>query len=355
MDLELTSLLVRKDVNFLIAVSILLLSSGPFNWIQNGRTKKWSSFLLSILLILASSEFTVSQLLITLAYGLALASTIRYLKFDPKLPTICYLIAFGLITLLRIQFIDKSIHSTAQTNLVLMMMLLRAISLSFDLQEFDIEGKRQLNFENVFAYLFCHCGLIMGPFYRYRIYQDWIRFQTNAGELENLNKQCRRLILNKLPLLVAMVLFFLIGNHYFPFESIVINHESGFLNLFIQTMCTFYTYRARLYIGFILAEICLIANRMGIYPAQLKPMPGIGPTIDLASTSDDDHNSKATIYSAGAIECFSSVRDVELTGSIQKSIRNWNGTVQFWLHYYCYRKLKGSSDLMRIYSTLFIR
>lgn len=344
--------LAEKDLNFLIIISILIVSSKVFNSIKNELIKKWSSFILSIVLILIGTEFEFKQFILSLSYGLILSILIYRFKYAIHLPSLIYIIAFFLITSFRLFFTNPI---SAQTNIVLMMILLRSVSLAFDIQEFSFNGRCRLKFSNIFTYLFCHCGLIIGPFYRYRVYKNWISFEAKFKsklktiECQNLNKQCNQMILERLPALCLMILVFLIGNIFFPLNSIKIK-KSSFLKLFGQTLALFYIYRVRLYVGFILSEIICILNYFGIYPIECEAAPGHGPTIISKRTKKFSHQ-----YTSDAIKCVSSFKDVELSGSIQQSLRNWNLTVQFWLKHFCYQRLKGNADLLRLYETLFIR
>lgn len=395
--------LEQKDVNFLGMIVALLAGSRALNSIRCQRTKRWSSVLLSIGLIAFGAHYELHQLTICLAYGLLLATLIRCLRSSERLPTVIYLISFSLLTGLRFYYVDPAL--TAQTNLVLMMVVLRSISLAFDLQEFDDARKaRELSLTNIFTYLFCCFGLFIGPFYRFQIYTDWLasveqtepisckdklkrqsvdRSDLTGGRLQSdqaksdqaesaaiernqkVDQHCRQLIIERIPLLLLMIVVFLIGNIYFPLNSIVVK-KSGFFKLFAQTLLTFYIYRARLYVGFILSEIICIFGRFGVYPVACDPRPGHGPTIFQSDEdregrdkkNDDDQikdDEKHGPYSSETIRCVSSVRGVELSGSVQYSLRHWNQTVQFWLSNYCYTRLKGNSDLLRMYTTLFIR
>lgn len=429
-----------KDLNFLIIIAVLLVASRLLNSIRGERARRWSSVLLSISLVAFGAHYEPKQLAISLSYGLLLCALICRFKYSAHLPTATFLISFALITVLRLFYVDPSL--TAQTNLVLMMILLRSVSLAFDLQTFGGERRRkELNFENIFAYLFCCFGLFIGPFFRYQVYKDWLQFdladshraavqielkdqiglgnqirdaklhsaspgvqsrdavgrqagrdsdQTaseRANSLKrqnNLDKQCRQLILERVPLLFLMIAIFLVGNLFLPLnclESIVLE-RSSFVQLLAQTLLIFYIYRARLYVGFIVSEIICILGRFGIYPTECSPKPGCGPTNfkldkksedgakklgsdkkfegsdkkrkNLSSKTKDEEKWKDG-WSVEAIKCISSLGEVELSGSVQYSLRHWNQTVQFWLQNYCYHKLKGNSDLLRMYLTLFIR
>ena len=352
--IKIQNLLTHKDLNFLILIAILLISSKLFNQIRNELIKKWASFLFSLILILIGSDFNFKHLIITLIFGLLLSFLIYCLKFNSNLPFICFTIAFLLLTCWRIYFVD----SNDQTNLALMMILLRSISLAFDLQEFDNEfRKSELNLASIISYLFCYCGIIIGPFFRFRVYRDWLLFHfkfkqsLTSEQNQKLDEQCNKFILGRMPLLFVMLVFFLIGNKFFfPLHSIEIKQSTSLLNSIIQAFSTFYIYRARLYIGFILSEIVCVLNYLGVYPIELNPKPGFGPTAKLDSKSKLTFN-----YSADTIRCFNSFQEIELSGSVKESLRCWNQTVQFWLYHYLYHELKSKNDLTRFYLTLFIR
>ena len=418
--------LESKDLNFLVIIAVLLAGAKALHLIRGERTRRWSSVLLSIGLIAFSARCELKQMAISLSYGLLLSVLICCFKHNARLPLVTYLISFGLLTGLRFYYnVDPSL--TAQTNLILMMVLLRSVSLAFDLQAFSDDRKnRELNLENVFTYLFCCFGLFIGPFYRYEVYKDWLTFdqvaqsdqigfkdsfeqaevsrnidspgrsdqtksnRTKSLQLEKFDQQCKQLIIQRIPLLLSFSLIFLVGNVFFPLNSIVIK-KSSFLELFAQTLLLFYIYRSRLYVGFILSEIICIFAGFGVYPSECDPKPGCGPTIRPITKSKTKSNTKPTKsdtdkslegskklevsdkkrknginesetddnektgYSAETIKCVCSVLGVELSGSVQYSLRHWNQTVQFWLQNYCYHKLKGNSDLLRMYLTLFVR
>lgn len=155
-----------------------------------------------------------------------------------------------------------------------------------------------------------------------------------------------------------MIISFLIGNLIFPLNSIKFK-KLNFIQIFIQTICIFYIYRIRLYVGFLLSEIICALNYLGMYRIECQPKSGYGPTIEYdhyEEKEEDNLINEKIKYSFDTIKCFQNLKDIEFTNSIQLSLRNWNLTIQFWLFNFVYRKLKCEyNDIFRFYFTLFIR
>ena len=141
---------------------------------------------------------------------------------------------------------------------------------------------------DIFAYGYCYCGLLTGPYYRFTTYVDML-YQKNPEDIPTFKDALRRL--KYLPFYAAI---YLPLKTFFPISHIIspefANHPWGFLYRFGYIIPTFHWFRWRFYIGWLLAESSCISMGLGAYPEECKCKPGQGPTVDISSEDARDKN-----------------------------------------------------------------
>ena len=255
----------------------------------------------------------------------------------------------------------------------------------------------------LFAYAFCHCGLVLGPFFRYRVFLDWLNMDLCWAEQNQVRDQAYKQFLAKVKLFPLLFLLMLVNQQMSPLHGLVISSqkknttspvdveqsivetilEKNVYSLILNAFLAFYFYRARLYLGFMLGEFVCMACGLGMYPVQCASLPAHGPQFEYNPASPNSNDSKFG-YNSAQQSTFSNVAledskgpvyqkldhsltaidfrsivtceglQAEWTGSIRKSLRNWNLPTQYWLARHVYRPLRGYPNWLRLYTTLSI-
>lgn len=147
------------------------------------------------------------------------------------------------------------------------------------------------------AYGYCYIGLLTGPFYTFKTYQDML--YQDATNFTTVWPAVRNLKI--LPILVVPYLY-LVKNYPLSFieSEACLNHEWGvFYQLWIL-FPTFTWFRWRFYIGWLLAEAMCISAGLGAYPFECKSRPGSGPTEPIPE--DFDVNKSASNHEGNTHE-----------------------------------------------------
>lgn len=250
------------------------------------------------------------------------------------------------------------------TNLIQMMLTLRMAGLAMERQivheeHAEKESEQQAyeegdimhpSFWDVLDYAFCYIGVLVGPYYRYRTYRDFL----NAPYLKTLNR--KGMCLNRMKVVPLYIVLWLLLSwvcppDYFGTEEF---YERGLLFKLLYLTPVFIIFRLRLYIGFVLGECVCIMAGLGVYPVESKAVPGGGPTninglLDVWRGHGADGNGKwseqdfdyETIHNVDEAEA-------ELSTSMRMGIRNWNRTVQYWLAVYFYKRLPLPKPLRQL-------
>lgn len=148
-----------------------------------------------------------------------------------------------------------------------------------------------------FSYCYCYCGLMTGPYYRYKTYKDFLE-QEHPENISTFYPALRRL--KELPLWGVLYLIMAI---YFPFSHIgsdaYVNHPWGTLYHFAYLVPAFNGFRWRFYIGWLLAESSCTMLGLGAYPFETNPQAGLGPTKPMPLTNGDVEKKEAALDTTG--------------------------------------------------------
>ncbi len=130
-----------------------------------------------------------------------------------------------------------------------------------------------------YSYGYCYCGLMTGPYYSYKTYQDMLN--QDGSKISTIYPALRAL--KYFPLFSIP---YLILNSYYPINFMeteaYLEHKYGIIyQLFYFCPC-FTWFRYRFYLGWMLAKTMCITMALGAYPFECEPKPGRGPTKELA-------------------------------------------------------------------------
>jgi lysophospholipid acyltransferase 7 len=365
-----------KDINLAAIVTVCLIS-GPFLIRMKSPCQKGvASSALSLMCIWLAAEGHTRNAAVVFLFVLIQTILLHSIRSIRRLRPI------ALIGLFTMTSVFRFVHDewlNAQLSLVLMMQLLKLVGAAYDMAECrsppvetksepSSDGKTKCtpicpdSFWLLLGYTYCHCGLVLGPFFRYRVYSDWLHSAPQLYRRNRIQSQTFALIRGKIGLVIFLFALMLLNQQLSPMNSLVIDSSSDRFEakncidkwianrqfaLILNALLAFYLYRARLYFGFLLGEFVCMASSLGAYPTECASLPGHGPKFE-ATQSD-----KPVTIDYIAINTVDGLT-AEMTGSIRQSIRNWNLPTQYWLARHVYSPMRGLPMLLRLYATLFI-
>lgn len=259
------------------------------------------------------------------------------------------------------------------TNLVQMMLTLRMAGLAMERQivheeHAEKESEKQAyeeggimhpSFWDVVDYAFCYIGVLVGPYYRYRTYRDFL----NAPYLESVDR--KGMCLDRMKVVPLYAVLWLLLSWIFPpdFFGTEEFYERGLLFKLLYLTPVFIIFRLRLYIGFVLGECVCIMAGLGVYPVESKAVPGGGPTnisglLEVWRSHSGAGGAAAGGGGSGKLSeqqefDYETIHNIdeaeaELSTTMRMGIRNWNRTVQYWLAVYFYKRLPLPKPLRQL-------
>lgn len=275
---------------------------------------------------------------------------------------VCFVFCFGYLVFFKYLKMCGTNPPPGITNSIQMILTLKMVGIAVELkilQEKQMSttseiSSKVLGYEkahmslgicDVFQYAFCYVGILVGPYYRYRTYRDFLTmpYVTSVDRMAHC--------LSRMKVLPFYVALGLAVNHYFPAEYI---GEDPFYNehwvayRLLYLWPVFLAFRMRMYVGFVLGECGCIAAGLGLYPTVAAAVPGAGPTnvlalLDVCSRKDTSREEfdYETVHNVDECGC-------ETSFTVREGIRNWNTTVQYWLAVYFYKRLPFGKPLRTV-------
>ncbi|XP_064462895.1 lysophospholipid acyltransferase 7-like [Ornithodoros turicata] len=328
---------------------LLCVMMGHFLYIiqSAGMRRNFCTVFGIILVVIVSGWHTVHPLTMTVVNSLIVIYV--PVRFRTKLSFVFsfgYLIFFKYLKMYNIQTPPDI------TNCIQMMLTLKMAGVSIEL---DILREKRSNQKDekskvwdyeendmnltpldIFHYAFCYVGVLVGPYYRYRTYRDFIR----APYATSVNRMAH--CLDRIKVVPLYIVIWFLVNMYTPADYIgqdSFYRDHGLIYRLLYLWPVFLSFRMRLYTGFILGECGCIAAGMGLYPSAANAAPGAGPTNlpALVAVCDKKNFSREefdyrTVYNVDESGC-------EISVTVRDGIRHWNNTVQYWLAVYFYKRL----------------
>lgn len=343
-----------------VYVGLLLISIAAGNFVHRIKDvchrRAYCTALGAALVLIVSGRHAIHPCVVSVVNAFII--TCCSLKYQAR---VSFVFCFGYLVFFKYLKMYSSDPPPGITNLVQMMLTLRMAGLAMerqivheehvekdsDKQTYEEGDIMHPSFWDVLDYAFCYIGVLVGPYYRYRTYRDFL----NAPYLESVDR--KGMCLNRIKVVPLYALLWLLLNWIFPpdFFGTEEFYERGLLFKLLYLTPVFIVFRLRLYIGFVLGECVCIMAGLGVYPVESKAVPGGGPT-DISGLLDvwrgqgggkwaDQEFDYETIHNIDEAEA-------ELSTSMRMGIRNWNRTVQYWLAVYFYKRLPLPKPLRQL-------
>ncbi|GIY14371.1 lysophospholipid acyltransferase 7 [Caerostris darwini] len=214
----------------------------------------------------------------------------------------------------------------------------------------EIYSRINPSFFDIFQYSFCYAGILVGPYYKYRTYDDTFH-KPYSSSVPHTSFLKKRILV--VPLYSCL---YLLCDYFFPLSLASSSEiwEYPFLYRVFYVWPWFFSFRMRIYVAFVLGECICINLGLGAYPEKCATQPGGGPTnlSALQEIEKDPKSFKIITYNFETIRCMNEIAS-EFKPTIREGIRYWNMTVQYWLAMYIYRKTAASKPIKMVV-TMFV-
>lgn len=200
-----------------------------------------------------------------------------------------------------------------------------------------------LTFSDIILYAFNYIGLLTGPYYSYKTYFDYFRYDFS----QKVN--CLNATKNTLMLVPLYIGIYLVASNIWPLDyakSDEFYNERSVLYRLWYVFPSFLIFRFRIYSGLTLSEcVCTMAG-FGAYPSSVKSSSGGGPKED---NYQDINADEITEYDFETIRNMD-VKGTELGITFREAMRTWNKCVQYWMAVNVYKRFPNK--LFRTGATL---
>uniref|UniRef100_UPI00358F3FB4 lysophospholipid acyltransferase 7-like isoform X1 n=2 Tax=Myxine glutinosa TaxID=7769 RepID=UPI00358F3FB4 len=193
----------------------------------------------------------------------------------------------------------------------------------------------------MWCYCYCYVGLLTGPFYRFRTFDDWV------NQPHSVSIPTWRPLLQRVRYAPVFGVLFLISARFFPANAALSDefYESGFAFRLFYMVPVFFAFRMRFYVCWLLAEAGCIAAALGAYPKRARAKPGAGPIMELESTSSEAEGPVEYDFDTiKNIDCYSA----DFCVRVKDGMRYWNMSVQWWLAQYIYKTAPFRPYILRV-------
>ncbi|KAG1707499.1 Lysophospholipid acyltransferase 7 [Nymphon striatum] len=330
-----------KDIIYM-SVLVSTICVGHFvRKIQDRNLRKWAYSIIGFIVVLL-----VSGRHIVYSIALVFFNYLIILFVDRR---ICHWASFYFCFLFLIFSRTCSyfhLYSPPDTNAVQMILTLKMIGLAFELvakshpsQNIVSNSHQKIckpSLLDMYHYSFCYAGILVGPYFTYQTYRDMIRCPyDHIIPFGKFLKECLKVI----PLYIAL---YLISSLVFP-QAFIGSEEirkNSIIYKLTYMMGVFFTFRMKMYLGFVLGECVCIMAGIGCYPSFGNPVSGAGlkNTKSIRSWMEKDCcEYESTDFNFEAIRNVN-VYQCEFARNLRFSIRNWNMTIQYWLAVYVYKQ-----------------
>ncbi|CAK1547128.1 unnamed protein product [Leptosia nina] len=364
--------LIQKNKNDIIYLSLLLFGVfiGPYyRKIQAVEAKKWGGTTIGLTLILVVSGYSAVHPILSASLGILAikASTLKYCHI------VTFFFMFGYLFFFRLADKFGFSLSSGHTNLIEMIIVLRVVGVAFEMNgswlamakakrktddvvepvnkdERDDEFLELINpgTLDLFHYTFSYIGLLTGPYYRYRTFDDYFHLPFSK------HVDCFSFTIHTLKMVPFYVALYLALSNVQPLEYLLTEHHRNrsFLLKIIYPWILFTAFRLRIYAGMSLAECVCTSAGLGAYPVQAKNRTGHGPTVGylkLKQMSDDQ--ARTSQYDFKTVESMDVV-GCEAVVTLRDSMKVWNKAVQYWVAMVVYKRFPIKS--LKIHAALFV-
>ncbi|XP_013143476.1 PREDICTED: lysophospholipid acyltransferase 7-like isoform X2 [Papilio polytes] len=261
--------------------------------------------------------------------------------------------------------------SSGQTNLIEMIIVLRVVGVAFEINGSWITvGKTKKQDDNsqvkgvdrdddfveiinpcyadLFHYTFNYVGLLTGPYYRYRTFDDYFHLPFSKYV------DCTGFTINTLKIVPLYVSLYLALSNLWPLEYVLSedHNNRNFLYRMLYPWALFAAFRQRVYSGMTLAESVCTSAGLGAYPIQGRNRTGHGPTVGyLKLKAMNELEAKSAQYDFNTVESMD-VWGCETVVTLRDSMKVWNKAVQYWVAMVVYKRFPVKP--LKIHAALFV-
>ncbi|KAK2727308.1 hypothetical protein QYM36_007967 [Artemia franciscana] len=359
---------IADDITYFALVVFTIVFGKVFKS-YNGNQKLLGLFLGLLISLLVSGSHVYHVIVIILFNAFLITFLRRSCHIWSTTFTFTYLVFFRCSTYFGLE------KSPSFTNAIMMMLTLKMVGVAFEVHDTNqrrraiVKASEQTNkeemtkleleskywdvnptFLDVIFYGFCYIGILTGPYYKFRVWEDAIERKKYA------NIPTLKSAVHRVSIVPLFLILFLILSYFFPLSYVSKEEfftERSVLFRIWYLFPLFSTFRMRLYSAFIMSEAACISAGLGAYPQQSQPKYGAGPTnLEIMENLD-----KEDAISEEKDLCFKTIQNVdawlgEVTNTVRASMRVWNTTVQYWLAINVHRRFPIKP--LRILVTMFV-
>ncbi|XP_077291153.1 membrane-bound acylglycerophosphatidylinositol O-acyltransferase frj-like [Arctopsyche grandis] len=335
-----------RDIIYFGLIATCLAFSGLVQKnIQSVEAKKWSGTCLGLFLIFVVMGNHVWHFILATIVGSFLS-----VYTDKRR---CHIIVFGYmityLTVLRLWIMSEDRNLYVHIALMTMLLTCKLAGVAFEISNYEKRNDSDYRepypeedvdeisptFSDILHYAFSYFGMLVGPYVRYRTYDDFLKlpFAQCSNSIEFLK--------TKLPYMPIYFTFYVIFEIIWPLEY-VMTEEFGlrsFSYKFTYAVLQFQRFKLWMYIGLTMSECICGAAGFGAYPVQAKSESTHGPTKsykDLKKISCKEAT-KMT-YDFKAISNIDVYR-VQTNPWLSVYNRSWNKSIQYFMAMYIFRSL----------------
>ncbi|XP_026488442.1 lysophospholipid acyltransferase 7-like [Vanessa tameamea] len=365
---------ITKNLNDIIYLSLLLICVfvGPYyRKLDTIESKKWAGSILGILLIIIVSGNGASHPIMSGLMGISIIKT----DTIKRCHVTTFFFMFGYLFVFRLGYLIGLPPSSGQTNLIEMIIVLRVVGVAFEMNgswlavaeakkkeldstkaesklptERDDDFLELINpeFIDLFHYTFNYIGLLTGPYYRYRTFNDYFHLPYSKYV------DCFGFTINILRMVPLYISLYLAFSNLWPLEYILTeeHNNSHFLYRMLYPWALFAAFRQRIYSGMTLAESVCSSAGLGAYPVQGRNRTGHGPTVGyLKLKKMSDKEAQMAEYDFKTVESMD-VWGCETVVTLRESMKVWNKAVQYWVAMVVYKRFPVNN--LKMHAALFV-
>ncbi|CAH1645573.1 unnamed protein product [Spodoptera littoralis] len=353
---------LTKNRNDIIYLSLLLfcIGVGPrYRALKTVQAKKWAGSILGLLLIIIVSGYSALHPILSAFMGIIAikAATVRYCH------VVTFFLMFGYLFFFRLADKFGFPLSSGQTNLIEMIIVLRVVGVAFEIngswlavgkaKKDEIKEKKEEkvkdddfleiinpDFQDLFHYSFNYIGLLTGPYYRYRTFDDYFRLPYSKYV------DCFGFTINTMRMVPLYVSLYLALSNIWPLEYILTedHNNRNFVYRMLYPWALFSAFRQRIYSGMTLAEsVCTSAGFGASCAGQESDRPW--------TYCWSDEEAKNCQYDFNTVESMD-VWGCETVVTLRDSMKVWNKAVQYWVAMVVYKRFPIKP--LKIHAALFV-
>ncbi|CAD0199195.1 unnamed protein product [Chrysodeixis includens] len=360
---------ITKNKNDIIYLSLLLFSVGVgprYRALKSVEAKKWAGSILGLILIIIVSGYNAVHPILSALLGIIAikAATVKYCHIATFFLMFAYLFFFRMADKFGLQL------PSGQTNLIEMILVLRVVGVAFEIngswlavgkakkqekeqkevKEKDDEFLEIINPDllDLFHYAFNYIGLLTGPYYRYRTYNDYFYLPYSKYV------DCFGFTINTLRMVPVYISMYLAFSNIWPLEYVLTedHNNRNFVYRMMYPWALFAAFRQRIYAGMTLAESVCTSAGFGAYPVQGRNRSGHGPTVGYMKLKEmSEEEARNSEYDFNTVESMD-VWGCETVVTLRDSMKVWNKAVQYWVAMVVYKRFPVKP--LKIHAALFV-